>query len=365
MGTALYTTWRAARCSCKLRNMNQREDRLPVSVLTGFLGSGKTTLLNRLLGHPAMGETAVVINEFGEIGIDHALVVSSSDQVVLLASGCLCCTIRGDLIDTLRDLMVKREHGQVPRFQRVVIETTGLADPAPILQALIANAEMLTYFRLGLVAAVVDGYHGARTLDDHVEAVKQAAIADRLVLSKVDIAATEAVSDLRARLRRLNPLAPMTEAVMGEVEPGWLFGSGGFDVAEKSAEVRSWLAAEDRADDPGHHGHAHGENHDPNRHDERIRAYCLSFAAPLEWKTAAAWLDGLALDYGEHLLRVKGLLNVRGQDVPVVIQGVHHLFHPPATLAAWPDDDQRSRLVFIVRDLERAQIEAGAPAAPH
>lgn len=344
--------------------MNQREDRLPVSVLTGFLGSGKTTLLNRLLVDPAMGETAVVVNEFGEIGIDHALVVSSSDQVVLLRSGCLCCTIRGDLIDTLHELMVKREQGLVPRFQRVVIETTGLADPAPILQALISDDIMLNHFRLGLVATVVDGYHGARTLDEHVEAVKQAAIADRLVLSKVDIAATEAVYDLRDRLRRLNPLAPMIEAVMGGVEPGWLFGSGGFDIAEKSAEVRSWLGAEDTVHEPGHHSHAHGGKHDPNRHDERIRAYCLSFTTPLDWKFAAAWLDGLALEYGEHLLRVKGLLNVCGQDEPVVIQGVHHLFHPPSTLPAWPDADRRSRLVFIVRDLDRAQIEAGAPAAP-
>lgn len=344
--------------------MNQREDRLPVSVLTGFLGSGKTTLLNRLLGHPAMGETAVVVNEFGEIGIDHALVVSSSDQVVLLQSGCLCCTIRGDLIDTLRELMVKREQGKVPRFQRVVIETTGLADPAPILQALISDVNMLTYFRLGLVATVVDSYHGGRTLDEHVEAVRQAAIADRLVLSKVDIAANEAVSDLRVRLRRLNPLTPTIEAVMGEVEPGWLFGSGGFDIAEKSAEVRSWLGAENRVHDPGHHDHAHDGKHNPNRHDERIRAHCLSFTAPLDWKTAARWLDQLALDYGEQLLRVKGLLNVRGQDDPVVIQGVHHLYHPPSTLPAWPDADRRSRLVFIVRDLDRAQIEAGAPDVP-
>ncbi len=343
--------------------MALEDDRVPVSVLTGFLGSGKTTLLNRLLRHAEMGETAVIVNEFGEVGIDNALIVGSSDQVLLLESGCICCSVRGDLLHTLNELMGKRKQGTVPPFQRVVIETTGLADPAPVLQSLMTDMMMLNCFRMGPVVTVVDSYHGARSLDRHAEAVKQAALADRLVLSKGDIAASGAVAELRARLRRLNPVAPIMEALHGDVSPGRLFGAATFSVAGKADEVRLWLKAELPG---GSHDQASAEEdseeHASHGHSDRIHAHCLTFREPLEWEEVAGWLDGLALEFGEHLLRVKGLLNVRGQEEPVVIQGVHHLFHPPSTLPAWPDADRRSRLVFIVRALGREALLSHAPA---
>ncbi len=355
--------------------MTTTEDRLPVSVLTGFLGSGKTTLLNRLLQHPDMADTAVVVNEFGEIGIDHALIAQADESTVLLSSGCLCCTVRNDLVETLRDLFIKRVKGEVPEFRRVVVETTGLADPAPILHTLMQDPLVSSRYRLDGVITTVDGVNGAGTLDRQVEAVKQAAVADRILLTKSDIADPAALETLRARLAQLNPGAPLFVTVDGGIEPARLFDAGLYNPATKTADVRAWLNAEayephghdhdhghghdHHHHDHGHHhhGHDHQDPHDVNRHDDRIGSFCLTFDEPFDWNQLATWLDLLAAYRGDDLLRVKGIVNVAGLDNPVVVHGVQHIFHPPASLPGWPDDDRRSRIVFITRDLSREMIE--------
>lgn len=362
----------------------QVDTRIPVSVITGFLGAGKSTLLNRLLRHPDMGETAVIVNEFGEIGLDHALIASSQEDTILLSSGCLCCTVRGDLVNTIRDLTTKRDRGEVKPFRRVVIETTGLADPAPVLHTLMSDPVVAERCRLESVVTLVDAVNGNSTLDHHQEAIKQAAVADRLVLTKVDLAEPGAVQHLRHRLQHLNPGAPIFTAIGGDIAPKQIFNAGLYDPATKSFDVQNWLRAE--AYDAGHHhhhddhdhhhehhhhhdDHAHDHDHDHdhfrkpdgsldvNRHDATIQSFCLTFDQPFDWNTLATWLDLLAAYRGDNLLRVKGLVNVAGVDRPVVIHGVQHLFHPPATIPAWPDADRRSRIVFITRDLPREVIE--------
>ena len=322
-----------------------------VSILTGYLGSGKTTLLNRLLRDPALADAAVVVNEFGEVGIDHALVDASTDGVVLLSSGCLCCTVRSDLLATLSELTARRRAGSVPPFRRVLIETTGLADPAPILQALMSDYAAVSEYRIGRVITVVDALHGMRTLDERFEAVRQVAVADRLVISKTDLVDAGAVARLRSRLAALNPLAEQSGAGHGDPASDRLLGGAAFDLASKGADVQHWI--DEARDDAAHAGHDEHHHH----HDERIRAHCLVWQQPQDWGRIAAGLDRLVVDHGDQLLRVKGLVNVAGQDEPVVIQGVRNLFHPPSTLDHWPDDDRRTRLVFITEGLERADIE--------
>ena len=334
-----------------------RRAKIPVTVLTGFLGAGKTTLLNRLLKAPEMAGSAVLINEFGEIGLDHLLVERLDEDTVLLNAGCLCCTVRGDLVRALRDLALKAEAGQAIR--RVVVETTGLADPAPILQTLMSDPVVLSAYALDGVVTLVDAVAGMATLDTQVEAVKQAAMADRLVMSKTDIAAPEAVAALEARLRTLNPVAPLLRAVGGDIAPDALLGAGGFATAGRIPEVAAWLAAEAHGH---HHDHDH-HHHDPNRHDAGIHAFGLTFDAPLPWEGIATWLEMLAVTRGDSMLRVKGMLNIAGEDRPVIIHGVQHLFHPPVRLAAWPEGhDRRSRIIFVLRNLRRQVVEDGLAA---
>ncbi len=324
----------------------------PITVITGFLGAGKTTLLNHLLKQPALAGTAVLVNEFGEIGLDHLLVEKLDESTVLLNSGCLCCSVRGDLSKALRDLLPRIQGGEI---QRVVVETTGLADPAPILATLMSDVTAATKFRLDGVVTVVDAVHGAGQMDAHPEALRQIVIADRIVLSKTDLATPDAVVTLRERIAHLNPGARQITADHGAVDADALLHVGLFDMSEKNPDVRGWLAAETYADRPASSG--------PNRHDDHIQAFCLTFDAPLHWQGIGSWLEMLVATRGESLLRVKGILNLHGQERPVAIHGVQHLFHPPTLLAAWPEGDPRtSRLVFITRDLPRDVIEDGLRA---
>jgi G3E family GTPase len=341
-------------------------ERLPVSVLTGFLGSGKTTVLRHLLHQPELSDTAVIINEFGEIGLDHLLVESSSEDMLLLSSGCLCCTIRGDLIQTLRSLYKRRARGEISAFRRVVIETTGLADPAPILHTLMQDSLLSEFYRLDGVIATVDAVNGMDQLNRQSESVKQAAVADRIVLTKTDLAGDTAA--LEQRLRDLNPAAPIIRVAQGRVDPAILFDAGLYNPSSKTLDVQRWLHEEAYAEHAAHeHGAHHGHDHahvalNRNRHDDHIHAFCLRYETPLDWAKFVDWIEMLISLHGANLLRIKGILNVAGNDGPVAVHGVQHLFHPPVDLGAWPDADRASRLVFITRDIEQATLTKGLAA---
>ena len=326
---------------------------IPVTLLTGFLGSGKTTVLNHVLKQPGMAATAVIVNEFGEIGLDHLLVERSSEDVVLLNSGCLCCTVRGDIVDTLTNLFVDRVKGKVPFFTRVAIETTGLADPAPILHTLMTDPIVAARYVLDGVVTTVDAVNGAGSLDRQPEAV-----ADRVLLTKTDIAEPGARQAIEARLKELNPSAAIVSVAQGAIDSALLFNIGFYDPTTKSLDVRRWLRDESFEGDHGQDvGHGH-EHPDVNRHDDRIRAFCITREQPISWAALSTWLDGLAAMRGDDLLRLKAIVALSDRpDQPVVLHGVQHLFHPPVLLPEWPSEDRRTRMVFITRDLPRETIE--------
>jgi G3E family GTPase len=380
--------------------------RIPVTLLTGFLGSGKTTALNHLVQRPELARTLVIINEFGEVGLDHLLMSRvPDDTVVEMSSGCLCCTIRGDLVSTLKDAQWRFSRGGERQFDRVVIETTGLADPAPIVQTLMTVDVITRRYRFDGLVTTIDLINGERTLDTQPEALKQAAMADCLLLTKSDLAEPAAVTSLEQRLLAINPSARRQRVHNGMVAPDALLGLGLFDPTTKIPDVARWLNEEaflgasdahaspdadrhhpgmtpghdhglkkvseravdghaaqnhhgvDGHDDRHGHGRGHPHNHDPNRHDGGICAFCVVLEQPLEDGLIDAWLDLQLSLCGKDMLRIKGILNIHGRAGPVVIHGVQHVQHPPVEVPAWPSDDHRSRLVFITRDIARETIE--------
>ncbi len=317
----------------------------PVNLLTGFLGAGKTTLLQRLLRSPALADTAVLINEFGEIGLDHHLLERIDDTTVLLQSGCVCCTIRGELATALRDLHERRERGAIPGFRRVVIESTGLADPLPILTTITADPVLRHHYRLGNIVTAVDAVNGASQLDRHLESAKQVAVADRLVLTKTDLASAAVTDDLIVRLRELNPSATLVDLGRETLDAELLLARDVADPANGTEEARRWFAPQPDGRRAGSH------------HSDDITSFCLVFDRPLDWTGFGIWLSMLLHRHGAKVLRVKGLLNLVGESAPVAVHGVQQLVHPPVHLAGWPDADRRSRIVFIVQGLQQEAIE--------
>jgi G3E family GTPase len=316
---------------------------IPVLLLTGFLGSGKTTLLRHLLRHDDFSRTAVIINEFGEVGLDHELVEASEDSFVTLSTGCLCCKVRDDLARTLAEMLRRRDDGSVPPFTRIVIETSGLADPAPILQTLMTDEALSERLALAGVATTVDAVTGAATLERERVSVKQVAVADRLIVTKTDLIDMSRM-ELLDRLAALNAAAPLLEAEHGKLDPHHLFDAGPFDPQTKSIDVQSWLAREP---------HAHGT------HNAEIKSYAIVRASPMRAVALTLLLETLAEHCGADLLRLKGIVNVaESPERPAVIHGVQHVFHAPAWLPRWPSEDHRSRIVAITRNVPQRWIEA-------
>jgi len=323
---------------------------IPVTVLTGFLGSGKTTVLNHLLRQPGMDGTVAVINEFGEVGLDHLLVETSEERFALLDNGCVCCSVREDLVTLLEDLSSREASGELPPIRRVLIETTGLADPVPVLHTLMTAPGVVARYRIDGVVVTVDAVNALRSLDHHAEAVKQIAVADRILLTKVDLAEADAVAAVEHQIRAINPTVSVLHVNHGSIAPGALFEAGLFAPEARSDQVASWFATAARAHAPHHHDH--------HAHGAHISSFSLVVNEPIRWAAFSRWLDYVAALKGDDLLRFKALVNVADRPQgPVVVHAVQHVLHPPIALDTWPSDDRSSRLVFIVRDIPGEAIE--------
>jgi G3E family GTPase len=337
-------------------------ERTPVNVLTGFLGSGKTTLLQRLLKAPQMSRTAVLINEFGEVGLDHLLVEQVDESVVLLASGCICCTIRDDLNGALRGLLGRRDRAEIPAFDRVVIETTGLADPGPILYTLLNEPVLQHHFQLGNVIATVDAVNAELHLGKNPEGIKQVAAADRLLVTKTDLADLDRVAAVRQVLASVNPSAELWDAVQDPLDVDRLLEtrpapqvSGSGSRCLEQVPLASHV-------DPQAHSPSPRYLQALRRHSEQVASFSLILAEPLDWTAFGIWLSLLLNRHGDNVLRVKGILQVQGSEAPVFINAVQHIVHPPQHLPRWPTPDTRSRIVFITRGMDHAHLRRSLEA---
>ena len=331
---------------------------IAILVVSGFLGSAKTTLLRNLLLDPGAGEIAVIVNEFGEVGIDHHLVRKTDARTTLLRNGCVCCSMRDDLSEALRNMLSQRERGTISRFDRVVIETTGLADPAPILHTIVAEPVLRNHFRVERVVTTIDAVAGASNLDSYGEALRQVAAADHVIVTKPDLATPEVTEDLKAKLRSINPAATIIEASFGSIDFAPL-------LAEESHRADEGLGRLS--------GVSFETSDDPTSVDTpvpaavhatsgRVASRCLVYDRPLNWQMFGIWLTMLLHRHGDRVLRLKGLLNVGAERGPLLVEGVQHVIHVPRHLREWPDADRRSRIVFIARDLDLAQVEASLDA---
>jgi G3E family GTPase len=328
--------------------MSDAANTVPVTILTGFLGSGKTTVLNHLLRQPSLADTVVIVNEFGAVGLDHLLIEQAIEDAVLLKNGCICCTVRGDIADTLDVLWQRREAGEIPPFRRIAIETTGLADPAPVAHALLAEPGARYACRLDGIVTMVDALHGAMQLARQPEARRQVAMADRILLTKTDLASIEQVAEAEGRIAGLNATAPLRHVVAGAIDAADVF-----DLGPDSDRLEQWLRPLD----------SHGHQHLPFRHGEQISSVVLRHDSPIAWPALQRWLESMLSLRGDAVLRLKGIVWLEGQTQPVVLQGVHHVLHPPVYLDRATPTGEFARIVLITRGLSAAGLRASFASA--
>ena len=340
---------------------------VPVTVVTGFLGSGKTTLLSRLLAHSDIKNTAVIVNELGEVGLDHLLVQSPVDETILLENGCICCTMRGDLSATLQEMVARCVSGELPRLDRVVVETTGSADPVPLLQTLVEDVDVTDFYRFDGLVTVVDAFNGSQQLDVHFQSIKQAALADLVLFSKTDLVDRQALDNLGSRIQRLNPGVKTGHVLNGEIDPEVILGIASLGRDSLNDGVEAWLseAAHEAVTRVNHAAHqcdveSENDDHHNHSHDDGVKTFSIRRTGEIHPAALKLWLDLISVFQGPGLLRTKGILNVNGH--PVLINVVQHVCHPPRELEVWPDDDRSTRIVFITYDLDQQSLESTLPA---